>query len=254
MEIVGAEADTIGEMARQWLDISCRSRGDEAQIKSGKRKAESGKLETPHVVSYTFASLPVAVQRRVLQLQLASLGVAPDFDLVEGLRQSADLPVSVGSKFSVLRDAAGKMSLRSRPSAEFRPNELAVNLAGRVGEVVFDGMSIHWHLNTGRRFSLPGGQKAREFFEADRVGNEITLRHWRAGDRFQPMGFKSGAKLQDLFTNAKIPRARRHSLIVAETAGGEIFWVEGLRMAENFKLTPRTRRRFIWRWHRCPNE
>jgi tRNA(Ile)-lysidine synthase len=254
MEIVGAEADTIGEMARQWLDISCRSRGDEAQIKSGKRKAKSGKLETPHVVSCTFASLPVAVQRRVLQLQLASLGVAPDFDLVEGLRQSADLPISVSSKFSVLRDAAGKMSLRSRPSAEFRPNELAVNLAGRVGEVVFDGMSIHWHLNTGRRFSLPGGQKAREFFEADRVGNEITLRHWRAGDRFQPMGFKSGAKLQDLFTNAKIPRARRHSLIVAETAGGEIFWVEGLRMAENFKLTPRTRRRFIWRWHRCPNE
>jgi len=41
MEIVGAEADTIGEMARQWLDISCRSRGDEAQIKSGKRKAEN---------------------------------------------------------------------------------------------------------------------------------------------------------------------------------------------------------------------
>jgi tRNA(Ile)-lysidine synthase len=214
MEIVGAEADTIGEMARQWLDISCRSRGDEAQIKSGKRKAESGKLETPsafarlqrdkHVVSYTFASLPVAVQRRVLQLQLASLSVAPDFDLVEGLRQSADLPISVSSKFSVLRDAAGKMSLRSRSSAEFRPNELAVNLAGRAGEVVFDGMSIHWHLNTGRRFSLPGGQKAREFFDADKIGNEITLRHWRPGDRFQPMGFKSAAKLQDLFTNAKL--------------------------------------------------
>jgi tRNA(Ile)-lysidine synthase len=254
MEIVGAEAEIVSEMARQWLEISCRSRGNEAQIKSGKRKAESGKLEIPHVVSYSFTGLPVAVQRRVLQLQLASLGIAPDFDLVEGLRRSADLPVSVSSKFSVLRDATGKVILRSRQPAEFRSNELAVNLTGRAGDVAFDGMRIRWRLDTGRSFSLPGGQKAREFFDADKIGNEITLRHWRAGDRFQPIGFESAAKLQDLFTNAKIPRARRHSLIVAETAGGEIFWVEGLRMAEHFKLTPWTRRRFIWRWHRCPNE
>ena len=225
MEIVGAEADTIGEMARQQL--KCR------------RPA--------------FEDLPVAVQRRVLQLQLTSLGIAPDFDLVEGLRQSADLPVSISSKFSVLRDATGKVILKSRQPVEFNPNELAMNLAGRAGEVTFDGMRICWHLDKDRRFSLSGGQKAREFFDADRIGNKITLRHWRAGDRFQPIGFKSAVKLQDLFMNAKIPRARRRDLIVAETAHGEIFWVEGLRMAENFKLTPRTRRRFIWRWHRCPN-
>jgi tRNA(Ile)-lysidine synthase len=265
MEIVGSEADLAGEAARQWLEISRRSRGDEAQIKSEKRKAKSGKLETPsafaqlrrdkHVVSYNFNGLPVAVQRRVLRLQLASLSIAPDFDLVEGLRQSADLPMSVSSKFSVLRNAAGRVILRPRSSAEFRSSELAMNLAGRAGEVAFDGMRIRWHSDTGRRFSVPGVQKkAREFFDTDKIGNKITLRHWHAGDRFKPIGFKSAAKLQDLFTNAKIPRARRHGLIVAEADNGEIFWVEGLRISENFKLTPRTRRRFIWRWHRLSNK
>jgi len=242
MEIVGAEADVIGEMARQGL-------------KETGRDGPPGRPEDPAMRDGVpaFEALLVAVQRRVLQLQLASLGIAPDFDLIERLRQSTDSPISVSSKFSVLRDAIGKVILKSRSSAEFRPNELTVNLAGRAGEMVFDGMCIRWRLDTGRRFSLPGGQKEREFFDADKVGNEITLRHWRAGDRFQPIGFKSATKLQDLFTNAKIPRTRRHSLIVAEAAGGEIFWVEDLRMAENFKLTPRTRRRFIWRWHRCPN-
>jgi tRNA(Ile)-lysidine synthase len=38
MEIVGAESDVIGETARQWLEVNCRSRGDAAQIKKGKRK------------------------------------------------------------------------------------------------------------------------------------------------------------------------------------------------------------------------
>ena len=60
---------------------------------------------------------------------------------------------------------------------------------------------------------------------------------------FQPIGLKSAVKLQDLFTNAKIPRERRRDLIVAAAAGGEIFWVEGLRISENFKLTPETKRR-----------
>ncbi len=75
--------------------------------------------------------------------------------------------------------------------------------------------------------------------------------HWRPGDRFQPIGLKSSAKLQDLFTNAKILRDRRRDLLVATTAGGEIFWVEGLRISENFKLISETMRRLAWRWHRA---
>jgi hypothetical protein len=40
---------------------------------------------------------------------------------------------------------------------------------------------------------------------------------------------------------------------VATTAGGEVFWVEGLRISENFKLTPQTKRRLIWHWQRKQN-
>jgi hypothetical protein len=54
--------------------------------------------------------------------------------------------------------------------------------------------------------------------------------------------------LQDLFVNAKIPADRRRTLVLATTAAGEIFWVEGLRIGERFKLTPETTRRLVWRW------
>jgi tRNA(Ile)-lysidine synthase len=76
----------------------------------------------------------------------------------------------------------------------------------------------------------------------------MVLRHWHAGDRFQPIGLKSAAKLQDLFVNAKIPAARRRELVLAVAANGTIFWVEGLRIGEKFKLRPRTKRRLAWNW------
>jgi hypothetical protein len=59
---------------------------------------------------------------------------------------------------------------------------------------------------------------------------------------------KSAVKLQDWFTNQKIPAARRRELLLATTGKGEIFWVEGLRIGEAFKLTRRTRKVLQWRW------
>jgi hypothetical protein len=61
---------------------------------------------------------------------------------------------------------------------------------------------------------------------------------------------KKTVKLQDLFTNEKVNRQKRHELIIAQTVQGEVFWVEGLRIAERFKLTNGTIRRLKWRWFR----
>ena len=49
-----------------------------------------------------------------------------------------------------------------------------------------------------------------ERFDANAIGERIVLRHWRPGDRFQPIGMKSPVKLQDLFANAKVSRSERH--------------------------------------------
>jgi len=244
MEIVGAEAEFVGEAAKCF----CRRRGDESQIKRGKRKGESGKFETPHVVSYSFGSLPIAVQRRVLQMQLSKAGVPADFELIESLRQSADVPVSLGPRLSVLRDATGAVSLRLARPSDFNANETVVKLAGRAGAVTFDRVRVRWWFDAVKQFKRPAARPAGESFDADKAGGKITLRHWHPGDRFKPIGLKSAVKLQDLFTNAKIPRARRRELMLAAAENGEIFWVEGLRISENFKLTPQTRRRLVWRW------
>lgn len=219
MEIVGAESEFVGSVA-QFTEVK-------------------------------FEKLPMAIQRRHLQMRLVEAGISADFDLIESLRQFPGRFVSISSTISVARDALGKIKMREERGNKFCANELPIRFKGREGEVDFNGNRFKWQIRKssrgiGFRRSLSARPKS-EVFDADKVGEEITLRHWRQGDRFQPIGLKSPAKLQDLFVNAKIPRNRRHELIVAANGAGEIFWVEGLRISENFKLTLQTRRQLVWR-------
>ena len=114
--------------------------------------------------------------------------------------------------------------------------------------VRFAGLEVMWGVTSGRRFIRPKNEANCEFFDADRVGKTVVLRHWQPGDRFQPIGMKTAVKLQDWFTNQKIPAVRRRELWLAATTAGQIFWVEGLRIGEAFKLTADTRKVLNWRW------
>jgi tRNA(Ile)-lysidine synthase len=70
----------------------------------------------------------------------------------------------------------------------------------------------------------------------------LRVRTMHAGDRFQPLGMDGKTvKLQDFFVNAKVPRRIRKSwpLVVV---GGEIAWVMGMRLAQPFRVTEKTRR------------
>jgi tRNA(Ile)-lysidine synthase len=252
MEIIGAETEFVSEVAEKIGS----SRGDEARTKIGNRKSEiKNQLEPPHVGD--FKRLPLAIQRKMLQQRLLKSGVAADFELVEQLRETPQKLFSVGSGLAVSRDENGEirlLNLRESGEREFKRDELRLNLSGGAGRVEFGGRKFVWVM---KKFDGWRGRSPRrkrqspkqiEFFDADKIGGEIVLRHWRAGDRFQPIGLQPAAKLQDLFVNAKIPAARRRELVLATTAAGEIFWVEGLRIGEHFKLTAQTRRQFVWRW------
>ena len=240
MEVVAAEAEFIGEAARSW------ERRHFAGVAQRKKRSHAGKM--PTLPGIRFGKLPVAIQRRVLLSQLGKLGVPADFELIESLRQSADCFVSVGPKIAVAREANGKVIFRQAEMPEFNDSELALNL-GRTGRAEFGGRRLQWRIQALKHTGeTPVPLTQKEFFDMDKIGGKIILRHWRPGDRFQPIGLKSAAKLQDLFVNAKIAAARRRELVLATTADGEIFWVEGLRIGERFKLTLQTTRRLIWKW------
>jgi tRNA(Ile)-lysidine synthase len=248
MEIIGAESDFIGAAVQQWLR---KSAGPDLTAGWVARRRPAN--------HWNFDRLPVAVQRRVLQHQLAERGITANFELVERLRASPDTYVSASANISAVRDPSGNIKLRAESGLEFNANERATNLTNRPGSTVFDGVKLNWRTGAakeflGRKFQgRPATETKKEvceFFDADKIGGRMVLRHWRPGDRFHPIGLKSAAKLQDLFVNAKVPREQRRNLIVAEAAGGDIFWVQRLRISDRFKLTRQTKRCLLWRWRR----
>ena len=71
------------------------------------------------------------------------------------------------------------------------------------------------------------------------IGDAVTIRAWRDGDRMRPAGLGGSKSLQDIFTDRKVPRELRRTLPVVEV-DGEIAWVAGVAIGERFKPSPDT--------------
>lgn len=69
------------------------------------------------------------------------------------------------------------------------------------------------------------------------LGDSLTVRAWREGDRMRPLGLGGSKSLQDLFTDRKVPRSLRHALPVV-TAGDRIAWIAGVAVSEEFVARP----------------
>lgn len=223
METIGDEAAFVQAAARGWL----RQR----QCKP-------------------FAKLPVAVQRQCVCVELARLGLAAEFELVERLRLRPGVRHSWQDAWLV-RNAATARVTWLRAEAVVDSGEQQIKLRATSGTAGLASVEVKWRLlpHVAKR---PINQSRNcERFDADAVGPCILLRHWQPGDRFQPSGMARPVKLQDLFTNAKVPAGERRRRLVAVAVDGQIFWVEGLRISEPFKLGTATRRELVWRWRRA---
>ncbi len=191
-----------------------------------------------------FAGLPAAVQRTIVHDLLLETGLRPEFDLIERLRTTPDTWIMLDTERRIRRLASGELEIAAaQPSLAFATDSQTVPIS--AGKATFGGRHFSWRIEPpGATTLLPG----QERFDAESIGGTLTLRHWTPGDRFHPIGLPSSAKLQDLFTNLKIPAEERRRLVVAEDARGRIFWVESLRVSECHKVSPATTRMLVWSW------
>lgn len=72
--------------------------------------------------------------------------------------------------------------------------------------------------------------------DAASVQFPVVLRRWKPGDYFHPLGMKGKRKkLQDFFTDLKVPVFEKEKIWILEISG-QIAWVIGYRIDENFKM------------------
>jgi len=77
--------------------------------------------------------------------------------------------------------------------------------------------------------------------DLDTLSFPLTIRKWREGDAFQPIGMKGKKKLSDFFIDRKLSIAEKEDTWLL-VSGGEIAWVIGQRIDERFKVTGSTKK------------
>ena len=211
-ELLSDEADFVDASARRWLAAARRTR---------------------------FDRLHLAVQRAVIRLELWQLGQEAGFDLVEKLRTRI-APVTVAPNQALIREPSG--AVRSQATKATLPNQtsktsIALSVRGKAGQIALGDAVLEWRL-LGTQDRRARRRNGEEWLNLTSIGTELRARHWQSGDRFQPLGMRAPARLQNLFVNRKIPADQRRQLWVIEslTNPPAIVWVEGFPPGELYKV------------------
>lgn len=92
-------------------------------------------------------------------------------------------------------------------------------------------------VRTGPETSLNTGNPLAAYISSQALSEGATVRTWQPGDRMQPLGMTGTRKLQDIFTDAKVPRHWRERIPIVVTPRG-IAWVVGSRMSDWAAVRP----------------
>lgn len=84
-------------------------------------------------------------------------------------------------------------------------------------------------------------EKYKKYLDFHKVTKDIIIRNRRNGDSFVPLGMSGRKKLKDFFIDEKIPREKRHKIILI-CDGEEIMWIVGYRISNKYKIDKKTKK------------
>jgi tRNA(Ile)-lysidine synthase len=111
------------------------------------------------------------------------------------------------------------------------------------------GFEFHFHDETDCFPQSSGAD--RVYMDSGKLKWPLQLRFPTAGDRFRPLGMSGSKKLQDFFTDCKIPKEERQ-MVPLLCDSEKICWVAGMRMDDRVKVEAATRQVLVVRLLRKP--
>ena len=82
------------------------------------------------------------------------------------------------------------------------------------------------------------------YLDADKIEFPLVLRTWQQGDSFKPLGMKGNKKVSDFLIDNKVSILDKQNVTVLEQ-NEKIIWLVGHRIADNYKITSKTKRVLI---------
>lgn len=173
------------------------------------------------------ADLPLATQRRSLRKWLFENAVEEvSFEAVEGI-----LDLMKKGKGSTVYE----LNVTQRVIVEYgQPRfESGVPPSPRPSWNLHIEQGTGWKRDTA---DTVGALSAVASFHAAKVGDApIKVRPFQPGDRMTPLGMTGSRKLQDIFTDLKVPRAQRGQIPIV-VCRDEVIWIPGYRIATDWAV------------------
>lgn len=198
-------------------------------------------------------ALPLALQRRLVRDVLRRCGVRHKPATLRTVERVLHAVTAKGTfqgmTVQSTRLVVGKARVQFIPSG---PRDLSHEQRGQVVPTILAVPSQITWAGTGQiirvqelaRNHVRAADQGKScvVVDADRVSGPLVVRAWQPGDRFHPLGMKGRSKkLQDYFTDLKVPVAIRRQVPVVVAPEG-IVWVVGYRQDERWTLTVATQR------------
>ena len=174
--------------------------------------------------------IPRALQRRVIRQAIAevrghltNVRFEPIEHLLEAIAEkrnyAIDLPAEAGKTVRCAYEEPSLSLIREVPPSSPLPWECELQVPGRTelpggrGSVLTE---VHF------RHPTPDTRHPQNvvFFRCSDIEFPLVARTWRPGDRMTPLGVGGSKKLQDIFTDRKVPSHERSAVPVIVEAGG----------------------------------
>ena len=202
-------------------------------IRGGGRATGSGLAPSFSIDFRRFASLPPAVQRRLLRHAAEQLGAAPDFEATESLRLLA-LAGRSGQKLDLAQGLHAERTPRELrlgcgpvPERESGPRgPLPVYKSTVPGEIDAPAFGVH--------LKIQGRNTGAERGIIPPVA--ITLRNWKPGDRVTLRHSSGPRKVKEVLERMRVTGSSRSVWPVLEM-NGRIVWMRGVEVEPEPGLT-----------------
>jgi tRNA(Ile)-lysidine synthase len=82
------------------------------------------------------------------------------------------------------------------------------------------------------------------YLDFEKLQFPLTIRAWKKGDKFIPLGMSCYKKLSDFFIDIKLSLLDKEKVYLL-CSGKDIIWVIGYRIDDRYKVTSKTKKMYI---------
>lgn len=217
-------------------------------------RCASVRKHTVRIPLRDFKAKPTGIRRGILRKAIEVLkGNLRGIDYahiedIEGLIEANKGALDLPGRIRVVGSGNSLIFNKAEDAPCLSPSGSRLSTSGKVrkrllipGKTYVPELGLVFEAEFVRTRARSGKPANVEYMDYAGLNRPLCLRTWEKGDRFKPLGMSSEKKLQDFYVDGKVSRGRRSSIPLV-VSGRKIIWVCGLRLSDEVKITPGTKR------------